>query len=37
MKRVWSVEELIERWSLGPGDMDRMPDKLPAGRLGFVA
>jgi hypothetical protein len=34
MKRVWSVEELHESWSLTSSDMERMPDKHPAGRLG---
>jgi hypothetical protein len=37
MKRVWSVEELHESWSLTSSDMARMPDKQPAGRLWFVA
>ena len=37
MKRFWSVDELIESWSLGPHDWKQMPDKLPSGRLGFVA
>jgi TnpA family transposase len=37
MKRAWSVEELHEWWSLTSSDMERMPDKLPVGRLGFVA
>lgn len=37
MKRFWSMGELVERWSVGPTDLERMPDKLPSGRLGFIA
>jgi TnpA family transposase len=37
MKRVWSLEELHESWSLTSSDIERMPDKQPAGRLWFVA
>ncbi len=37
MKRLWSMEELEERWLVSAGDIEQMPDKQPAGRLGFIA
>ncbi|MBF0374933.1 MAG: Tn3 family transposase [Alphaproteobacteria bacterium] len=37
MKRLWSVEELVEHWSLGDGDADLLAGKHASGRLRFAA
>jgi hypothetical protein len=37
MKRVWSVEELNEQWSVGPHDRELLYRKESSGRLGLVA
>src|SRR5512143_347986 len=37
MKRLWSVEELVEHWSLGAADQELLAGKHATGRLGFAA
>jgi TnpA family transposase len=37
MKRLWSVEELDEQWSLGPRDRELLYRKESTGRLGLIA
>jgi len=37
MKRIWSVEELSEQWSVGAEEREKLPDKAASGRLGFIA
>ncbi|MBD8524423.1 Tn3 family transposase [Pseudomarimonas arenosa] len=36
MKRNWSDDELQEFWSLSPDELDLLPPKSPARRLGFA-
>ena len=37
MKRLWSIEELVEHWSLGTDDRELLAGKHSAGRLGLIA
>ena len=37
MKRQWTVEELVEQWSVMAGDRDLLHRKETTGRLGLVA
>ena len=38
MQRVWSADELGERWTLGPGDLVALLADLPdGGKLGLAA
>jgi TnpA family transposase len=37
MKRIWSAEELGERWSVSPEEQAKLPDKAASGQLGFIA
>ncbi len=36
MQRLWSAEELVERWSLASGDLALLPGKADGGKLGFA-
>ena len=36
MQRLWSSEELAERWSLGSEELVLLPGKPDAGKLGFA-
>jgi Domain of unknown function (DUF4158) len=36
MQRMWSSEELAERWSLGSEELVLLPGKSDAGKLGFA-
>ena len=36
MQRLWSSEELAERWSLGSEELVLLPGKSDAGKLGFA-
>ena len=36
MKRLWSAEELDERWTLSPGDLAFIAGNADAGRLGLA-
>ena len=36
MRQLWSTEELVEGWSLGPEDLGLLPRKIEAGKLGFA-
>lgn len=37
MKRLWSVEDLVEHcWSLSAGDQELLAGKHVSGRLGFA-
>jgi hypothetical protein len=36
MKRLWSVDELNERWTLSPGDLTFIVGNADAGRLGLA-
>jgi hypothetical protein len=33
MKRIWSVEELSEQWSVGAEERGKLPDKAASGRF----
>jgi hypothetical protein len=37
MRRLWSAEELVERWSLGPEELSLLPGKADTSKLGFAA
>jgi hypothetical protein len=37
MKQLWSIEELVEHWSLGVEDQELLAGKHASGRLGFAA
>jgi hypothetical protein len=37
MKQLWSIEELVEHWSLGAEDQELLAGKHASGRLGFAA
>jgi TnpA family transposase len=37
MQRLWSADELGERWTLGPGDQVLLADLAGAGKLGMAA
>ena len=37
MKRLWSIEELVEHWSLSAEDQELLAGKHGSGRLGFAA
>jgi len=37
MQRLWSADELDERWTLVPEDMALLTDLPDAGKLGLVA
>jgi len=36
MQRLWSVDELGERWSLLPEDLVLLAGRVDAGKLGFA-
>ena len=36
MQRLWSADELGERWSLLPGDLALLAGRIDAGKLGFA-
>jgi len=36
MQRLWSSEELAERWSLGSEELVLLPGKPDAGKLGLA-
>ena len=36
MQRLWSSEELAERWSLGSEELVLLPGKPDTGKLGFA-
>ena len=36
MQRLWSVDELGERWSLLPEDLTLLAGRVDAGKLGFA-
>jgi Domain of unknown function (DUF4158) len=36
MQQLWSAEELVEHWSLSPGDLALLPGKVDGGKLGFA-
>ncbi len=36
MQRVWSADELGERWSLLPEDLALLAGRVDAGKLGFA-
>ena len=37
MKQDWTQDELIEHWTLAPGELVLLMNKSGAGRLGFAA
>ena len=37
MKRLWSADELDERWTLSPGDLAFITVNADAGRLGLAS
>jgi len=37
MQRLWSADELGERWSLLPEDLALLAGRVDAGKLGFAA
>ena len=37
MRRLWSIEELGEHWTLLPADLALLADLPDAGKLGFAA
>jgi hypothetical protein len=36
MKRVWTTDELVDHWTLGPADLSLLANKTGATRLGFA-
>lgn len=36
MQRLWSAEELVERWSLAASELALLPGKADGGKLGFA-
>ena len=37
MRRLWSADELGERWALGPEDLALLAGRPDAGKLGLAA
>jgi hypothetical protein len=37
MRRWWSADELVERWSLTPQDLSLLVGRIDAGKLGLAA
>ena len=37
MRRWWSADELVERWSLTPEDLSLLVGRIDAGKLGLAA
>ncbi len=37
MKQVWTQDELVEQWTLAPGELVLLINKSGAGRVGFAA
>jgi Domain of unknown function (DUF4158) len=37
MRRLWSAEELVERWLFGPEELSLLPGKADTSKLGFAA